>query len=232
MLVCKGNRLIDNERVNKYKDMCHFLIRKFLPSLALFEASMSYDDLFNQCQYETVKALINFDPNLAMKSFIKKRSKDNDGNFIILKYDKYGNPKYQLEPDFEARSKKEAEKLADPPRALQKAEESIVYGRIQNYLIRTRWKYSKDNFGGTMQLFPDSHFVFGLTKTSDINYTEFQSVLIDIDKMSEILDVSGRDGVISYIDSLSEDKRNLIKDYLINKQNKENEVRLWQLETN
>lgn len=231
MLTCKGNRIIDYERVSKYNDMCHFLIRKFLPSLALFEASMSYDDLFNQCQYETVKALINFDPKLAMKSFIQKRSKDDNGNFIILKYDRYARPKYQFEPDFEARNKKETEKLADPARALQKAEESIVYGRLQNYLRRTRWKYSKDNTGGSTRLFPDNHFVFGLVKTSDINYTEFQSVLVDINKMSDILDVSGKDGVMLYIDALPESKQILIKDYLINKQNKENEVRLWQLET-
>lgn len=219
MLVCKGNRLIDYKRVSKYNDMCHFLIKKFLPALALFEASMSYDDLYNQCQYETVKALINFDPKIAMMSFIQKRSKDENGNFIVLKFDKYGNPKYKLEPDFEARSKKEAEKRADPEKALRKAEESIVYGRIQNYLRRTRWKYNKENSGGVTQLFPDNHYVFGLTKTSDINYTEYQSVLVDINKMSEILDVSGKDGVVSYIDSLPDSKRTLIKDYLINKQN-------------
>ena len=107
-----------------------------------------------------------------------------------------------------------------------------MYGRIQNYLRRTRWKYNKDNYGGHTQLFPDNHSVFGLMKTSNVNYKEYQSVLVDIDKMSDILDVSGRDGVLSYIDSLPEYKRDLIKDYLVNKQNKEDEVKLWQLEIN
>lgn len=148
MLTCKGGKPIDNKRIQKYENLCHFLVRKFLPALNLYEASMNYEDLVNQCRYETMKALMNYDPVIAMKSFRVKKVLDKDGSPIILKVYKNGKIVYKTEPDLELRKSEEERKLKDPEKAMRKAEEGIVYGRIANYLRRTRWKYNEENAGG------------------------------------------------------------------------------------
>jgi hypothetical protein len=115
---CKAGIDIDDARIKKYEPMCHYMVRKFLPALALFEASMDYEDLINQCRQEVFMALKNkFDPELAMTSTIK---------------------------DPEKRKAQLAKKRANPEAALAQAEKSIVFGRLQNYLRRTRHKFHPD----------------------------------------------------------------------------------------
>ena len=148
MLLCKGGKPIDNVRIEKYEKMCHFLVRKFLPAMNLYEASMDYEDLVNQCRYEVLMALRNFDPKLAMQSFRVRKILDENGNPIILKTHKNGKIVYLTEPDEEFRKKEIKRKMSNPEVALRKAEESIVFGRLSNYLRRTRWKYNEINRGG------------------------------------------------------------------------------------
>lgn len=119
---CKAGREIDNARITKYEGFYRKIIRDFLPGLCLNEASMSYDDLLNQLRYEAFMAIKNgFDPEKAMDSTIK---------------------------DPEKRAKQIEKKKANPEKALEQAEKNMVYGRLVNYMRRTRWKYHPDQRGG------------------------------------------------------------------------------------
>ena len=119
---CKSGREIDNARIAKYEGFYRKVIKDFLPGLCLMEASMAYDDLLNQLRYEAFMALKNgFDPVKAMGSSIK---------------------------DPEKRAKQIEKKLANPEKALEQAEKNIVYGRLVNYMRRSRWKYHPDQRGG------------------------------------------------------------------------------------
>jgi len=119
---CKMGREINSSRISKYEGFYRKIIRDFLPGLCLMEASMAYDDLLNQLRYEAFMALKNgFDPIKAMDSTIK---------------------------DPEKRAKQIEKKLANPQKALEQAEKNIVYGRLVNYMRRSRWKYHPDQRGG------------------------------------------------------------------------------------
>lgn len=119
---CKSGREIDNARITKYEGFYRKVIKDFLPGLCLMEASMAYEDLLNQLRYEAFMALKNgFDPVKAMGSTIK---------------------------DPEKRAKQIEKKLANPEKALEQAEKNIVYGRLINYMRRSRWKYHPDQRGG------------------------------------------------------------------------------------
>ena len=119
---CKSGREIDNARIIKYEGFYRKVIKDFLPGLCLMEASMAYEDLLNQLRYEAFMALKNgFDPVKAMGSTIK---------------------------DPEKRAKQIEKKLANPEKALEQAEKNIVYGRLINYMRRSRWKYHPDQRGG------------------------------------------------------------------------------------
>ena len=174
MLKDKGGKIIDNNRIMKYEKLCHFMIRKYLPALALFEASMSYDDLLNQCRYEVMMALRNYDPTIAMKSFRVRRVLDENGTPVVLKVRSGGQKIYKTEPDIELRQKEEERKAKDPQTALIKAEESIVYGRLNNYMRRTRWKYSPQVNGGVTVRFGLTHSNLVLPDTT--NSYEYDSL--------------------------------------------------------
>lgn len=119
---CKSGKRIDETRVYKYEPLCHKLVRQYFPALALWEASLTYEDLINQCRLEIFLALLNgFDPVKAMTSTIV---------------------------DPVERLKQEAKKLANPEMALVNAEFAIVYGRIDNYLRRNAYKYHPNQMGG------------------------------------------------------------------------------------
>jgi hypothetical protein len=119
---CKAGREIDNARILKYEGFYRKIIRDFLPGLCLVEAAMSYDDLLNQLRYEAFMAIKNgFDPIKAMDSSIK---------------------------DPEKRAIQIQKKLNNPEKALEQAEKNMVYGRLVNYMRRTRWKYHPDQRGG------------------------------------------------------------------------------------
>jgi hypothetical protein len=146
----KAGNPITSERITKFDPMAHKLIRKFLPARALFEASMNYEDLLNKCRFEVFMALKNkFDPVLAMTSTIMRRKLDESGQPIPTgKLDRNGRPQYVMEPDEERRAAQIAKKLGSPGEALTKAESNIVYGRLANYLRRTRYEYHPDQRGG------------------------------------------------------------------------------------
>lgn len=122
---CKAGWPITEDRISKYEKMCHFMVRKFLPANALFEAAMTYEDLINQCRMEVFLALLDgFDPEKAMTCNIEDP---------ILR---------------EAAIQK---KLLNKEQTLEKAEISMVYGRLQNYLRRTTWRFHPDQLGGRSQ---------------------------------------------------------------------------------
>jgi hypothetical protein len=122
---CKSGKPITEERIFKYENMCHFMVRKFLPAQALYEAAMTYEDLINQCRMEVFLALLDgFDPIKAMTCKVE---------------------------DSELRDAIIQKKLENKERTLEKAEISIVYGRLQNYLRRTTWKFHPDQLGGRSQ---------------------------------------------------------------------------------
>jgi hypothetical protein len=125
---CRSGKIIDAGRVHKYERMCHSMVRQFLPALVLHEATYDYDDLINQCRREVFLALLDgFDPVKAMTSNIA---------------------------DPVAREKKLAEKKADPARALVLAEQTIVYGRLKNFLRRIRHRYHPEVRGGKTVCIP------------------------------------------------------------------------------
>jgi hypothetical protein len=71
-LFCKAGLEITPERIGRYENMCHYIVRKFLPGLALWEASYSYDDLVNQCRREIFLCFLNgFDPYEYIKGVAK-----------------------------------------------------------------------------------------------------------------------------------------------------------------
>ncbi len=138
---------ISNERIKKYEPMCHFMVRKYIPALNLYEASMDYSDLINQCRYEVMMALANFSSEKALSSFRTKKALDENGNPIVLDR-KDGKDIFLMIPDEDLRKSEVARKAKNPELALRKAEECIVYGRLNNYIRRVRWKYSPQQRGG------------------------------------------------------------------------------------
>ena len=144
---CKSGREIDNARILKYEGFYRKVIKDFLPGLCLMEASMAYEDLLNQLRYEAFMALKNgFDPVKAMGSSIK---------------------------DPEKRAKQIEKKLANPEKALEQAEKNIVYGRLVNYMRRSRWKYHPDQRGGRSVSLDAILTASGMNHDSDDNTSFF-----------------------------------------------------------
>lgn len=111
---CKSGKPITEERVLKYEGMSHALIREYFPALYVNEAAYNYDDLLSSCRIEIFLALLNgFDPEKALTS-----NKENP----------------------EERAKIEKRKRENIEFTLAESEKSIVWGRLNNYLRRTRWK--------------------------------------------------------------------------------------------
>lgn len=150
---CKSGKPITFERINRYENMCHYLVRKFFPALALYEASFNYEDLVSRSQTEVFLALLNgFDP---VKAFTCK------------------------DPDPEKRKQKILKKKANPEKTLESSEKSIVYGRIWRFLRRTRYNYHPDQVGGrTIRLNLDSSEEFAFEYKKGL-YTEMQDVIPD-----------------------------------------------------
>lgn len=210
---CKGGRIIDDARVNKYEAMCHFMVRKYLPAMALYEASMDYSDLINQCRYEVFRALMNFDPLIAMRSFRMKRVLDQDGNPIVVGV-KRGKPVYKMAPDEDKRKREEERKRKNPALALQKAEESIVYGRLNNYVRRVRWKFRPEQRGGKtisadmIMEIPNHEFEVGYS-VDPSPMMEMRAIL-EKEKLLDVLELSGQDAAKEAFDKLPEDVRESI----------------------
>jgi hypothetical protein len=201
----QDGRIIDDKRIMKYERMCHFMVRKYLPARSLYEASMDYSDLINQCRYEVMMALANFSSEKAMSSFRTKKALDENGNPIILSY-KGGKPIYLTVPDVEKRKLEVIRKSKDKATALKKAEESIVYGRLDNYMRRVRWKFSPEQKGGK---------TVGISSLLSFDFVSPNKVLPQIyfdavpekEKLLDILYQEGPEAAKKAFDNLPEDVR-------------------------
>lgn len=226
----QDGRPIDDARINKYEAMCHFMVRRYLPALSLYEASMDYSDLVNQCRYEVMMALANFSSAKALSSFRTKKALDEQGNPIILRY-KAGRPVYLMIPDEEKRQSEVIRKSKDPQTALRKAEESIVYGRLNNYMRRVRWKFSPGQRGGKtisadmlMGSLADQkkkarlEFEFGYS-IDPAPLMEF-SATVEKERLLDMLEVSGSEEAKKAFDRLSEDMRASILEVIDRSQTK------------
>lgn len=90
-LYCKAGKQITQSRVNQYEAMCHFMVRKFLPNLALWEAAFSYDDLVNQLRMEIYLALLNgFNPKTVMDERARSEEEFQDAIQKLEKTIVYG----------------------------------------------------------------------------------------------------------------------------------------------
>jgi hypothetical protein len=173
---CKAGKPITEERVAKYTAMCHYMVRKFLPSLALWEAGLVYDDLINQSKIEVFLALLNgFDPEKAVTS---------------------------TEPDLVKRAEIEARKRANLEETLVQAEQNIVFGRLRSYFIRLCWKYHPDQLGGrsgSLNAMLDGinqEFAAGLyTNTEPGAFKKDHRIKDERQRLLEILATEGPDAV-------------------------------------
>lgn len=189
---CKAGKEISQERIGRYEAMCHFMVRKFLPGMALWEAGYSYEDLINQCRLEIFLALLNgFNPKLFIKGFVR-------GNF---------------QNDV----------------AIQKLEQTIVYGRLRSYLRRLTWKYHPDQLGGQSWSFDQiidpngddqgrhqrSEFRFGLyTKNKDEPIIGIDFIRDQKDRLLDILNQEGPEAVRQAFSVLDEESREVIQESL------------------
>lgn len=209
----QDGRPIDDARISKYEAMCHFMVRKYLPALSLYEASMDYSDLINQCRYEVMMALANFSSEKAMSSFRTKKALDDNGQPIVIGH-KAGKPVYLMIPDEEKRSSEIIRKSKDPKTALRKAEESIVYGRLNNYIRRVRWKFSPDQRGGrTISAdmiihSPNHEFEIGYS-VDPAPLMEF-SAQVEKEKLLDVLETQGAGAAKEAFDKLPIDMRSSI----------------------
>lgn len=192
----QDGRPIDDTRINKYEAMCHFMVRKYLPALSLYEAGMDYSDLINQCRYEVMMALANFSSDKALSSFRTKKALDENGNPILLGH-KAGKPVYLMIPDEEKRKSEIVRKSKDPETALRKAEESIVYGRLNNYIRRVRWKFSPAQKGGRTisadMLIESSSQEFDIGYSVDPSPLMEASAVLEKEKLLDLLENEGAD---------------------------------------
>lgn len=170
---CKGNKPITEARVGQYDGMFHKLIREYFPALFVNEAAYNYDDLAMACRVEVFLALLDgFDPAKAMTS---------------------------TKEDPVLRAEIEASKAANPEGALERAEKNIVWGRLHNYLRRTRWKYHPSQRGGMtgsldFLLKPSNSATRSGTSSEGVSYNEYKRGLFTPaeEECSEILDLKQR----------------------------------------
>lgn len=188
---CKSGKIIDQERVQKYEGLCHYMVRKFLPKLMLHEAAFDYEDLVNQCRLEVFLALLDgFDPEKAMS--VK-------------------------EADPVKRAEKLQRKMDDPEAALSKAEKSIVYGRLQNYLRRTRWEYHPDQLGGRTESLDSRDSELSMEDgglSSDVCFIVSSSVHENKRHLFDVLEDSGPQEAREKFYLLSEESRAELEEHL------------------
>jgi hypothetical protein len=187
---CKSGRPIDEERLGKYEALCHHMVRRYLPAMALYEAALDYEDLVNRCRFEVFLALLDgFDPEKAMG--VK-------------------------EDDPKIREQRLLEKQADPEMALLKAEKAIVFGRLKNYLRRTRWEYHPTQLGGQTESL-DASVVDGINQEMAKNHFSVDvssETLEDKDSLLEAMDMAGPEGAKERFDLLTEDQRSDLVEHL------------------
>lgn len=222
----QDGRPINNARINKYEAMCHFMVRKYLPALSLYEASMDYSDLINQCRYEVMMALANFSSEKALSSFRTKKALDENGNPVIVG-NKLGKPIYLMIPDDEKRKSEIIRKSKDPETALRKAEESIVYGRLNNYMRRVRWKFSPKQRGGwTVSLGSTNknnlinEILYDLSCALDPSPLMESAATLEKENLIDILELKGPDEAKKAFDKLSSDMRSSILEVIDRSQSK------------
>ena len=120
-----GGNIIDSARIQRHERLLRGMIRKFFPISQCFAASMSAHDLRNAGRLEMAKALLKFDPVLALESVGKdeKRKRRSDAEHL-------------------------AYKKANPEKALAERESAWVARRLANWLQRTRYEHSPAVRGG------------------------------------------------------------------------------------
>ena len=121
----KGGNIIDAPRLRKHEKSIRGMIRKYFPANACYEASMSKFDLRAECRLEVAKALVNFDPILAIEGLTKFSERKTKSDEAHLE-----------------------EKRSNVEKTLADAEERWIRKRLHNYLLRLRWKNSPDEKGG------------------------------------------------------------------------------------
>lgn len=187
---CKAGKVIDTVRLNKYEPMCHFMVLRFLPAKALWEAGFVYEDLVNNCRLEVFLALLDgFDPDIAMTSRIQ---------------------------DPVQRAIKEIEKKSDPEKTLQLAEQTIVYGRLENYLRRITYKFHPDQRGGRSSSIEaittgiNQEFVHGLFVEPEHDHDAVNLA----EKLIDILEERGPEEAKMTFGSLDSERREAVVEYL------------------
>lgn len=187
---CKSGKLISHDRLNKYEPMCHFMVLRYLPAKALWEAGFVYEDLINNCRLEVFLALLDgFDPDKAMTSQIA---------------------------DHAERAVKEVEKKADREKTLRQAEQTIVYGRLEHYLRRITYKFHPDQRGGRSSSIEaittgiNQEFAHGLY----VEPAPDQGALTLAERLMDILEEKGPEEAKMTFESMDDEHREAVLDYL------------------
>lgn len=187
---CKSGKPITEERLNRYDRMCHKIVRNYLPALALYEKSYNYDDLVISCRREVFLALLDgFDPQKAMTSTISDPKKRRFAEYY--------------------KSMNREETLLD-------SEKNIVWGRLNNWVRRERFKYSPKELGGRTEAL--EVFVDGQLRRREIErgvYSEITDSIPDEiheikDKLLETFANEGPEAVLKAYQNLGDNESDLV----------------------
>jgi len=187
---CKSEKPITQERLDQYDRMCHKIVRKFLPALALYEKSYNYDDLVISCRREVFLALLDgFDPIKAMTSTL-------------------------LDP--QKRKLAEHYKIMNREKTLSNSEKNIVWGRLKNWVRRERFKYSPQELGGRTEAL--EVYIDGKIRRNEIErgvYNEIADSIPDEiheikDRLLNILAEDGPEAVLKAYQNLEDSESDMV----------------------
>lgn len=128
--VDKAGNPITKARVDSHVASIVGLIRSYFPSLRCSEASMEFEDIKSECELETMKSLVNWDPEASINSVTKFNDRKLKTDEEHLKWKQENREKHLLA-----------------------AEGSWVRGRLVMYLWRLRYNNSEEQKGGRSQSF-------------------------------------------------------------------------------
>jgi hypothetical protein len=126
--------------------------------------------------------------------------------------------------DPEKRAKQIEKKLSNPEKALEQAEKNIVYGRLVNYMRRSRWKYHPDQRGGRSVSLDSILYSLNINEDSDENMNlfsvedkvHFNQSQADIDRIELMKALEDGKDVRSVFLSLTEERREDVLEMLSN----------------
>jgi hypothetical protein len=190
MFFCKAGKLITEKRISQYNKMCHKIVRLFLPALSLYEKSYDYDDLVISCKREVFLAILDgFDPKKAMTSTL-----DDPGKRRLAEFRKRMNPE----------------------QTLIDSEKNIVWGRLNNWMRRERFKYSPKELGGrteALDVYVNGQLCNGEYKRgvfTEIDHTIPEEIHEIKDRLLGILENNGPSAVLSAYGKLSDYESELV----------------------